>query len=88
MYLLTYDIANPKRLAKVAKVCEKYLIRAQKSVFEGELTDAQKHALWHDLESIIEPMTDAIALYNIPKIAMKKKHLLGIIPSDPYLIGV
>ena len=88
MYLLTYDIANPKRLREVAKICEKYLIRVQKSVFEGDLTEAQKYALWHDLETLIDAKTDAIALYYFPKVVIKKKTLLGIIPADPYLIGV
>jgi CRISPR-associated protein Cas2 len=36
--LITYDIANPKRLYRIAKVMEDYGQRVQYSVFEAELT--------------------------------------------------
>lgn len=87
MYLLTYDIANPKRLQTVAKICEKYLIRVQKSVFEGDLTPAEIHALTHDLTDTIDPLTDAVAIYIIPTAVAKKKQLMGIKPVDPYVLG-
>ncbi len=32
-YLVAYDIANPKRLRKVAKTCEDFGLRKQYSVF-------------------------------------------------------
>jgi CRISPR-associated protein Cas2 len=32
-YLVAYDIANPKRLKKVAKICEDFGVRRQFSVF-------------------------------------------------------
>jgi CRISPR-associated protein Cas2 len=37
-YLVAYDIANPKRLRKVAKVCEDFGLRRQYSVFFCRLT--------------------------------------------------
>ena len=33
-WLIIYDITNPKRLSKIAKILESYGIRVQKSVFE------------------------------------------------------
>lgn len=38
--ILTYDV-NQKRVGKVCKVCKKYLHHVQKSVFEGEITEAR-----------------------------------------------
>lgn len=86
MYLLTYDIANPKRLARIAKICEKYLIRVQKSVFEGDLTPAALHALQTDLQTEIDVESDAVAIYLIPVTSVKKKVMLGIHPTDPYIL--
>ena len=40
--LVCYDIAHPKRLKKVAKVCESYGIRIQKSCFQADVEDKEK----------------------------------------------
>ncbi|MEZ6141686.1 MAG: CRISPR-associated endonuclease Cas2 [Zavarzinella sp.] len=32
-YIIAYDIADPKRLRKIARLMEKWAIRTQKSVF-------------------------------------------------------
>lgn len=39
--LITYDIAHPKRLYRVAKVMKDYGIRVQCSVFEADLSPKQ-----------------------------------------------
>jgi len=39
-YLVSYDIANPKRLRKVARACEDFGLRRQYSVFFCRLTAA------------------------------------------------
>jgi len=36
IWLVTYDIASPKRLSKIANYCEKFGIRLQKSAFQIE----------------------------------------------------
>lgn len=40
--LVCYDVASPKRLKKVAKVCESYGIRIQKSCFQADVEDKEK----------------------------------------------
>ena len=40
-YLVAYDIANPKRLRKVATACEDFGSRRQYSVFACRLTAAR-----------------------------------------------
>ena len=42
--VLSYDI-NQKRVNKVLKVCRKYLVHVQKSVFEGTITEAKLNSL-------------------------------------------
>ena len=45
MFIVAYDISDKKRLRKVAQICERFLIRVQKSVFEGELSNSQLRIL-------------------------------------------
>ena len=37
--IVAYDIANPRRLQKIAKVMKDYGLRVQKSIFEVEVSD-------------------------------------------------
>nr|MDO8111926.1 CRISPR-associated endonuclease Cas2 [Candidatus Sigynarchaeota archaeon] len=86
MYVVMYDIADPKRLAAIAKICEKYLIRVQKSVFEGDLGKAELHAMRSDIEDTIEPSEDVVFIYTVPRVAVKDKIILGKEPDHPYII--
>ena len=42
--IVTYDV-NVKRNNKVLKICRKYLVHVQKSVFEGNITEAKLRKL-------------------------------------------
>ncbi len=44
-YLVSYDISHPKRLRKVAKVCEGFGTRLQFSVFECPLDEMRLNQL-------------------------------------------
>ena len=55
MLVVTYDVdttnaSGQKRLRKVAKICERYGMRVQNSVFEVLLDAAQLVVLKHELE--------------------------------------
>jgi CRISPR-associated protein Cas2 len=54
-YLVAYDIANPKRLRKVARTCEDFGLRKQFSVFFCRLTA-------HDLIRLKSRLYDIINL--------------------------
>ena len=86
MHILVYDIANPKRLRDVAKICEKYLARVQKSVFEGEIGKAELHALQGDLDETIDQSEDSVFIYTVPKVAIKDKVIMGKEPEHPCII--
>lgn len=69
--LVTYDVdtTTPEgtaRLRKVAKTCEAFGHRVQKSVFEVVCSEAQKLRLVARLLDIIEPAQDSIRLYRLP----------------------
>lgn len=68
--LVTYDIATTTidgevRLRKVAKVCEAYGQRVQKSVFECTLNDVQFELLKRDLLAAIRLNVDSIRIYRL-----------------------
>jgi CRISPR-associated endonuclease Cas2 len=35
LWIITYDVAQPKRLRRTAQACEQHAVRAQESVFEA-----------------------------------------------------
>ena len=60
--VLSYDI-NQKRVNKVLKICRKYLVHVQKSVFEGTITQSKLNSLKNELENVIDFDNDGICIY-------------------------
>lgn len=72
--LVTYDVNTEtakgrKRLRKVAKVCEGYGQRVQKSVFECVVNQAQYESLKRRLLDIVEKKQDSLRFYRLPETA-------------------
>src|SRR5690606_35639920 len=65
LILIGYDIANHKRLAKVAKTCEDFGMRVQYSFFECHLDNASFESLWSRLLELIDETEDRIVAYRI-----------------------
>ena len=83
-YLICYDIANPKRLAKVAKLLEHGAIRVQYSIFWCQVSKEQIAKIVADIEEEIEKEEDDVRIYCIksPGITLG----CGIDLSDPFMI--
>ena len=69
--LVTYDVstetaAGRSRLRRVAKTCEDFGQRVQKSVFECTVSDVKFHELKVRLLDIINDAEDSIRFYKIP----------------------
>lgn len=79
LYLVAYDICEPKRLRRVAKVCEDYGIRVEYSVFECDLDESTFDSLWEDLSSEINPDEDIILAYRICGSCVRKIQSMGSI---------
>ena len=47
--VIAYDIREPKRLKRVAKCCERFGVRIEKSVFESRLGNERFQAFWNQL---------------------------------------
>ena len=63
--LLAYDITEPKRLARVAKVCEDFGVRVQYSLFECRLEDPEFQRFWLRLIDEIDENEDRLVAYRI-----------------------
>lgn len=64
-YLVSYDICNPRRLRRVAKVLEGYGWRLQFSVFECALDDLRLEAMKADLTEEINHDEDQIMFVSL-----------------------
>lgn len=64
-YLVCYDIADPKRLRHVCKVCESYGSRLQFSVFEASLDAMMLASLKAEVDALINHDWDQVLFINM-----------------------
>ena len=68
---LFYDIADEfsdvgkYRVAKVFKICKKYLKHHQKSIFRGSITPANQIKLVNELKKVIDKDIDFITIIKV-----------------------
>lgn len=65
-WLVIYDIANARRLVRVAKTLERRAIRLQYSVFLGIWTAGACEAVLSAVGSQINPRKDDVRAYRLP----------------------
>ena len=75
--LIAYDIADPKRLRRVAEACEDYGVRVQKSLFECWLEEPRFEKLWARLKTEINAEEDALAAYVIDRSCSPRRRQAG-----------
>lgn len=78
---LVYDV-NEKRVAKVFKVCKKYLSHFQKSVFRGDITPSQLIALSQELKKIIKEEEDFICIIKLLNGSVFEEEVMGAKPAN------
>ncbi|MBE3577933.1 MAG: CRISPR-associated endonuclease Cas2 [Limnochordales bacterium] len=77
MYVvIVYDVEQ-ERVAKVCKYLRRFLYWVQNSAFEGELTEAQLEHVKFGLEKIIDPASDSIYIYRVPRGQLLEKEVIG-----------
>jgi CRISPR-associated protein Cas2 len=93
--LITYDVETvtpegQRRLRRVAKICEAYGHRVQKSVFEVICGEADKYRLVAALQATIKPDQDGVRIYPLPATALDEVEHLGrprqVEPRGPFVI--
>ena len=75
--VVSYDIADDKRRAKVMKTLEGYGQRVQYSVFECDLRPADLARLEAKLRAIIEDESDDVRFYLLCEACVGKVRTLG-----------
>ncbi|MCB1190441.1 MAG: CRISPR-associated endonuclease Cas2 [Leptospiraceae bacterium] len=80
--LVCYDVETitaegRRRLRKVAKTCESYGQRVQKSIFECKMDKAIYLKFEHKLLKIIDQKTDSLRLYFIDEDSVSKIKTFG-----------
>ena len=75
--ILVYDV-NQKRVAKVLKLCRRYLNWVQNSVLEGEISSAKLTKLKHELTRIIDEKEDSIIIYQFRTTRYSKREIFGL----------
>lgn len=73
--LLVYDI-NEDRVQKVFKICKKYMIQVQESVFEVKMSETKYKEMISKLTNIIKD-EDSIICYFLDKLPYGSKTIYG-----------
>lgn len=82
MILVTYDVSfktdtGPKRLRRMAKLCQVFGQRVQYSVFEIEVDMAQWTQLKNDLIDVMDPDEDSLRFYYLGNNWKRKVEHIG-----------
>ena len=63
MYVIAVYDVQEKRVAKMLKLCRRYLNWIQNSVFEGELTELGLKELIHEAKQVMDEREDSFILF-------------------------
>lgn len=74
--ILIYDVGQ-KRVAKMLKLCRKYLCWIQDSVFEGEISQAKLHELELEIKEIINEDEDSVIVFSNKMGYSMSKSIIG-----------
>ena len=79
--ILVYDISlddnGAKIWRKVYKLCKKYLVHVQNSVFEGEVTKSQLFELKRKLKNILREDLDSLIIFSSRHERWLEKEIIG-----------
>ncbi|QKF59653.1 CRISPR-associated endonuclease Cas2 [Aliarcobacter lanthieri] len=80
---LFYDIADEfseigkYRVAKVFKICKKYLKHHQKSIFRGNITPSNQIKLENELKKVIDKNLDFISIIKVQNSGSFNETIIG-----------
>ena len=75
--ILVYDV-HQKRVAKMLKLCRRYLNWIQNSVFEGELSALQLKELKQKARELMDENYDSLIIFHSRNAHWLKKEVLGL----------
>jgi CRISPR-associated protein Cas2 len=75
--ILVYDV-NEKRVAKMLKLCRRYLNWIQNSVFEGDITEVKLKELIILAEDIMNLEEDSLIIFSSRTEKFLDKQIIGV----------
>lgn len=84
-WLVTYDIVEPRNLARVFKLLKKNGIPVQYSVFLVQGSAAQIGSLMVQIAKLIDTKADDVRAYRLPENGWKVTLGTAILPEDIWL---
>lgn len=79
--ILVYDMGE-KRVAKMLKLCRKYLNWIQNSVFEGEISEVKLKEMLNLAQSIMDKEEDSIIVFKFRQEKWLQKEVIGKEKND------
>lgn len=92
-FVVAYDIADPRRLARVHRFLKEHAYPVQYSVFLGTFSEPALNTLLEGLAKIIHPRQDDVRAYPLPttpEIESLGRPVLpaGVIPGEGAVVGL
>lgn len=76
-YIVTYDIRDPKRLRRVYRVCKGFGQHLQYSVFECDLTDAERVEMNTRLAEVMNLHDDQVLFIDLGLSALRGERTIS-----------
>jgi CRISPR-associated protein Cas2 len=90
LVVIAYDTPSNKRRRRLVRLALDMSDRVQKSVFEGNLTEVQRHLLWNRLVAAANQEEDSLRLYSLCERCQGQSQRIGVVfaasPSDCWLL--
>ncbi len=88
--IVAYDIADPRRLNRVAKVVKDYGTRVQKSIFEVDVDDRRFTEMKARIEELIEASEDGVKYFPLCEKCAGTVEIIGqgvfVDPDEEYAV--
>lgn len=75
--VVSYDVAENRKRAQLAKYLKGYLERVQKSVFEGVIADGRLETLRTGIEKRIDRSNDTVRIYTLCERCVSAVEIIG-----------
>jgi len=78
MYVIAvYDVGE-KRVAKMLKLCRRYLNWIQNSVFEGDISEVKLKELEQEAKKLMNPQEDSLIIFKSRDQRWLDKQIIGL----------
>ncbi|WP_255954592.1 CRISPR-associated endonuclease Cas2 [Streptomyces odontomachi] len=83
MYVVVVYDTLAERNSRILRTCRKYLHHVQRSVFEGQLSEAQLRRFQADVEDALDLSYDNVLVYTFPPGAVPQRLEWGAVEPAP-----